>query len=316
VGNNKNQYQKDRAIRVSSVQASPVLPMDKERTVEKVCDLISQAKKEKADLIVFPETFIPMYPNFSIDLSNSRQWRENLMELTRHSIYNDGEEIEKIAHAARDAKMHVVIGINEKTRDSEANLYNSQVFIDSDGKVLGVRRKLFPSNREKAFWSAGNEKDIKVYDTSIGRIGGLICYEHLQPLLKYSLMVQGEQIHCASWPGWPDMKNGRSNRHVIDASARQYALEGQCFVIVSALYIPPGYVPDGYFGNASWTFFGGSGIINPSGEYLAGPVYDTETIVYADIDLSEIIFRKALIDIAGRDRREDIFTLMLKGQEK
>ena len=282
-------------ITVASVQASPILPMNKNKTIDKACDLIGQAGKEKADIIVFPETFIPMYPNFSIDLSNPNEWRRNLMELTEHSIYADGEEIKKLAKSAKDAGAFVVMGINERVGSA------------NEGNILGIRRKLFPSNREKAFWHYGDGKDICVFDTNIGKIGGLICYEHLQPLLKYAHMSLGEQIHCASWPGWPLIKDGRSNKHVIDASARQYALEGQCFVIISCMYVSPENIPDSYFGNASWTFFGGSGIVGPDGEYIAGPVYDREDIIYAEINLRDILMRKTLIDTVGRDTRRDVF---------
>jgi len=298
--------QAGRKIKVASVQASPVLPLNKDKTVEKVCELIVQASREKAEIIVFPETFIPMYPNFSIDLSNPTEWRQNLVELTEQSVYADGDEIRKISGVAKNARMVVVLGINE--RSGNANLYNSQVFIGKDGTVLGVRRKLFPSNREKAFWASGDGRDICVFDTAVGKVGGLICYEHLQPLLKYAHMSLGEQIHCASWPGWPHMKGSRSNKHVIDASARQYAMEGQCFVIISALYVAPESVPDNLFGNASWSFFGGSGIVGPDGEYIAGPVYDAEQIIYGEIDMSDIMMRKALIDINGRDQRKDVFS--------
>jgi predicted amidohydrolase len=297
-------------IKVASVQASPVLPLDKDKTVEKACELIIQASKEKADLVVFPETFIPMYPNFSIDLDNANEWRENLVEITKHSVYADGDEINKIAGVAKDTDTHVVIGINERVKTSYANLYNSQVFMDNFGNILGTRRKLFPSNREKAFWDSGNGCDIQVHNTSIGKIGGLICYEHLQPLLKYAHMALGEQIHCASWPGWPSMKGARSNKHVIDASARQYALEGQCFVIIAGLYVPPASVPEGFFGNASWSFFGGSGIVGPDGDYIAGPVYDKEIIIYGELDMSDILMRKALIDTSGRDQRWDVLKLV------
>ena len=298
-------------LRAAAVQASPVLPLNKHKTVEKVCDLIRQAKMERADLAVFPETFIPMYPNFSIDLNHPNEWRENLKELTEQSVYADGDEIGRIAAVAGDLGIHVVLGINERGKASDADLYNSQVFINDRGNILGTRRKLFPSNREKAFWASGNSNDIQVHATSIGKIGGLICYEHLQPLLKYAHMCQGEQIHCASWPGWPHIQGARSNKHVIDASARQYALEGQCFVVISALYVPPESVPKGFFGNAAWAFFGGSGIIGPTGEYVAGPIYDMETIVYGDIDLSDILMRKTLIDTSGRDQRWDVLHLVL-----
>lgn len=297
----------------AAVQASPVLPLSRKKTTEKVLDLMSQASKEGASLIVFPETFIPAYPNFSIDLSNPPEWQENLRYLLSESVYVPGEEMDLIAEHAKDLKVHVCLGVNERVRVFHGRLYNTQVFIDSNGKLIGRRRKLLPTNREKVFWTGGDGVDLQVYETQLGMMGGLICYEHLQPLLKYALMVMGEEVHCAVWPGWPDFRDkGRTNKHVIEASARQYALEGQCFVVVSAMYVPNEKVPDGFFGNAAWAYFGGSGIVNPSGEYVAGPVYDNETIVYGEIDLSQNILRKSLVDITGKDQRWDVVRLIWK----
>ncbi|HZY65403.1 MAG TPA: nitrilase-related carbon-nitrogen hydrolase [Rubrobacteraceae bacterium] len=183
------------------------------------------------------------------------------------------------------------------------------VFIGPMGEVLGKHRKLFPSNREKVFHARGDASGLNVYDTSVRRLGGLICYEHLQPLLKYALISQGEQVHCAAWPGWPEFPSGRSNRHVIDACSRAHALEGQCFVVAASLYVPASAAEDADLGNASWTFFGGSGIINPAGEYVAGPLHDQEGIVYGDIDLGLIPLRKATIDTTGRDSMPQTISL-------
>ncbi len=302
--------QEDRmAYRVAAVQAAPVLPMNKEATIEKVCDLLREAAGAGADLVVFPETFVPMFPNFSQDLNNAGAWQEFYTELVLNSIEADGEELRRVAKLAAELDVHVVLGFNERVSPYVCKLYNSQAFIDNRGNILGTRRKLIPSNREKAIWTAGDGCDIQVHRTSLGMIGGLICYENLQPILKYAHMVQGQQIHCASWPGWPEFGNGRTNRHVIDAAARQYALEGQCFVIIASLYIPPEAAPKDCLEGASWEFFGGSGIVSPSGEYVAGPVYGQETIVYGEVDLTRIIHRKTLLDISGKDQRWDIFKL-------
>ena len=297
----------------AAVQAAPVLPLSREKTTEKVLDLMSQAKRGGADLMAFPETFIPAYPNFSVDLQEPNEWQENLRHLLSESVYVPGKEIDRIAKHAKDLKVHVSIGVNERVKTYGARLYNTQVFIDSEGRIIGSRRKLLPTNREKVFWTPGDGADLQVYETELGVIGGLICYEHLQPLFKYALMAQGEQVHCAAWPGWPNYQKGRSNKHVIDVAMRQYALEGQCFVIISCMYVPVKDVPKGLFGNAAWAYFGGSGIVNPSGEYVVGPVYDKETIVYGEIDLSLNAFRKSLVDVTGKDSRWDVIQLAWKG---
>lgn len=291
----------NKKMKVAAVQVSPILPMNKQKTLSLVCDIICEAAAHGAKLIVFPECYFPMYPNWSIDLQNPNEWALNLRELTYNSIQIPGPETDQICKVAKEKEIFVILGANEVVESSDGTLYNSLVFIGPSGKIEGRHRKLFPSNREKVFHARGDASGLMVHHTSMGRIGGLICYEHLQPLLKYALIAQGEQIHCASWPGWPNFPNGRSNIHVIDTISRAYALEGQCFVIVSSLYVPETMSEKAGFGNASWSFFGGSGIINPSGEYIAGPLYDQEGIVYGDIDLSHIPLRKAAIDTTGRD---------------
>jgi predicted amidohydrolase len=285
--------------------------MNRKATIDKACTLIEEAGKNGAQLVVFPETFVPMYPNWSIDLKNPTEWAQNLFQLTKEAIEIPGQETELLGKAARKAGVYLCMGVNEKVKKYDGMLFNSLVFIGPDGSVIGKHRKLLPSNREKVFWHRGDGADVKtVYETDLGRLGGLICYEHLQPLLKYALYAQGEQVHCACWPGWPHYPPpGRSNKHVIDVITRSYALEGQCFVILSSLYVPKQLGQKAGLGNAAWTFFGGSGIINPSGEYLAGPVYNQEDILYADIDLSLIPIRKAAIDTTGRDTRWDILSL-------
>jgi predicted amidohydrolase len=285
----------------AAVQRTPSIPFDKQKTIDMTCEIIAEAAGEDAKLVVFPECFVPMYPNWSIDLQEPNDWASNLREFTRNSVTVPGPEVERVANAAREAGVYVVLGLNETVKSYDGALFNSLVFIDSSGRLVGHHRKLFPSNREKVFHARGDASGLRVYDTRIGRVGGLICYEHLQPLLKYSLIGQGEQIHCALWPGWPEHPGGRSNRHVVDVASRAHALEGQCFVVASSLYVSKEKASEAGLGNASWDFFGGSGIINPSGEYVVGPLYDTEGIVYGEIYLSETPLRKAAIDTTGRD---------------
>ena len=296
-------------FKVAAVQASPVLPINKDATVDKACSLIREAGSNGARLVVLPETFVPMYPNWSIDLSNPNEWPRNLLALTRNSIEVPGPEVTRLCDAARAAQACVCIGVNEYLPRYEGMLFNSLVFIDADGSLLGVHRKLTPSNRERCFWARGDGSSLRVYETAVGRLGGLICYEHLQPLSKYMLMAQGEQIHCTCWPGWPNFPNGRTNKQVFDVQTRSYAIEGQCFVVASSMYVDPAEGERAGLGNASWTFFGGSMIVGPEGDYIAGPVYDQEAILYGDIDLDRIVLRKAAADLTGKDQRWDILRI-------
>jgi nitrilase len=300
----------------AAVQVAPILPFNKQKTVNLICEIISEASNKGAKLIAFPECFIPMYPNWTIDFDSPNEWAYQLRDFTEQSILIPGPETEQIGAVAREKGVHVVVGVNEIDPTYSSTLYNSLVFIGPEGNVIGKHRKLFPSNREKLFHTRGDGSGLKVYDTTLGNLGGLICYEHLQPLLKYSLIAQGEQIHCASWPGWPNFANGRSNKHVIDAVSRTYALEGQSFVIASSLYVPKSMEKQAGLSSANFDFFGGSCIINPSGEYVTEPLYDQEGIVYGMIDLGQIPVRKAAIDTTGRDTAWDIINLNLDASKR
>jgi nitrilase len=304
-------------FKVAAVQMSPILPFNKNKTVDLVCQVIAEAADNGAKLIVFPEGFIPMFPNWTLDLEEKpNEWELHLREFTYNSILIPGPETERIGEVAKEKGVHVVIGVNEIEEKYDGALFNSLVFIGPTGEVIGKHRKIFPTSREKLFHARGDASGLKVYDTSLGRLGGLICYEHLQPLLKYSLISQGEQIHCATWPGWPNFENGRTNKHVFDAASRAYALEGQCFVIASSIYVPESVADNIDLGNASWTFFGGSGIINPAGEYVAGPLYDQEGIVYGEIDLGLIPLRKATIDTTGRDSAWETISMNINTSQR
>ena len=300
----------------AAVQISPVIPISKEKTAKLMCEIIAEAADNGAKLVVFPECYFPMYPNWSIDLQNPTEWSRNLRDLINNSLIVPGPETELIGQMAKKKGVYVVFGANETEEVYGGALFNSLVYIGSNGEVIGKHRKLFPTNREKVFHARGDASGLKVYDTALGRIGGLICYEHLQPLLRFALTAQGEQIHCASWPGWPNYPNGRSNKNVIDVMTRSYALESQSFVILSSLYVPDSAAEKANLGNASWNFCGGSGIINPSGEYIAGPLYDQEGIVYGEIDLDLITLRKAVVDTTSRDTAWDVLNLNLNPSKR
>ena len=303
---------RSRKVIVAAVQASPILPMNKKATTEKACALIEEAGKNGAKLIAFPECFIPMFPNWSIDMQRPSEWSDLTADLTEESVEIPGEETEAIGKAAKRAGTYVCMGINERAREYRAQIYNCLVFIGPDGNVIGRHRKLTPSHRERVFWGRGDGTDIKaVFPTDIGRIGGLICYEHLQPLYRYAMTVQGEEIHCACWPGgWPEFPPpGRSNRNVMQIASRAYALESQTFVVCASTYIPPEVAEKSGMENAHWGFPGGTAVINPTGDYVAGPVYDKETILYAEIDLADCLKRKVYIDPVGRDARWDVLRL-------
>jgi nitrilase len=292
---------KYKVVKAAAAQISPIFPFNKEATIEKLVSYMDEAANNNADIIVFPECFIPAYPNWSIDFNEPAQWENDLADFTAECVNMENDDLFLVREAAKKHSMVVVVGINEVVSNYEGVIYNSLVTIGANGEVLNVHRKVFPSNREKMFHVRGDASTLNVVDTNVGRVGGLICYEHLQPLLKYSLISQGEHIHCASWPGWPDFKGGRTNKGVIDTASKAYALEGQCFVIASSFYVPEDVAEKSELHHASWDYFGGSAIIGPAGQLIAGPLYDQEGIIYGELDFSLIPKRKASIDTTGRD---------------
>ncbi len=286
----------------AAVQASPVF-LDKNKTIKKVCKLIKEAKKNGANLIVFPEAFIPTYPFWPKDLGFGPERKLTMdaqMELYNNSVDVPGKDIKIIADTAKKEKVFVVIGVNE--RDG-GTLYNTILYFGKDGSLIGKHRKLMSIDSEKCIWANGTAEDVNVIETDIGKIGGLFCYEHHLTLQKYAMYQMGEQIHAGLWGGHGFAKN------TMDFASRQYAFEGQTFVIISSIYINKDMIPDSFplKEKTIWDYPGGSGIINPRGEYLVGPVYDKEEILYAELDLSQIIRAKAVIDSAGHFTRPDIF---------
>lgn len=286
----------------ATVQASPVF-LDKDKTIKKVCKIIKEAKKNGADLVVFPEAFIPTYPFWPKDLGFGPERKLTMdahMELHKNSVDVPGKDIEIISKTVKKEKIYVVIGVNE--RDG-GTLYNTILYFGKNGSLIGKHRKLLSIDSEKCIWGNGTAEDVKVFDTELGRIGGLFCYEHHITLQKYAMYQMGEQIHAGLWGGHGFVKN------TMDFASRQYAFEGQTFVIISSIYINEDMIPDSFplKDKTIWDYPGGSGIINPRGEYIVGPVYDKEEILYAEIDLSQIIRAKSIIDTAGHFRRPDIF---------
>lgn len=299
-------------FRAAAVQAAPVF-LDKAATLDKACRLIAEAAANGARLIVFPETYIPTYAYWVPDFStHSGPWVYAWRELLRNAVEVPSEDTQTLGEAARKARAYVVMGLNERDRRSQGTLYNSLILLDDQGRLIGRHRKLMPTHHERMFWGQGDGSGLQVVETLLGRLGGLICYEHLMPLARYAMFAKGEQIHCALWPGWPAWPEYNS-RDRVDAACRHYAAEGQVFVVVAASYITPEMVPDTFpfKKKTRWDSFGGSAIISPQGRYLAGPVYDQEAIIYADIDLGLIPLAKAIVDSVGHYARPDVLRLMV-----
>lgn len=299
-------------FKAAAVQAAPVF-LDKKGTMDKACSLIDEASRNGAELIVFPETYIPTYPYwFPEGHALWGKWVYSWRDLLRNSIEIPGEDTDILCKAARKANACVVMGLNERDRLSKGTIYNTMLFIDRDGSILGSHRKLMPTAFERVYWGRGDGSGLNVFQTDLGRISGLICAENFMVLPKYALFAQGEQIHCSTWPGAPGgLKNS------IDAAIRCLALEGGVWVINSCGYITEKDIPDDFphKKNVEWSAFGGSAIVAPRGNYVAGPAYDEETIVYGEIDMGEIDLAKCALDMVGHYARPDVLSLNLNKEQ-
>ena len=289
-------------------------------TVEKVCRTIREAGARGAGLVVFPEVVIPGYPYWR-GLYPVSEWTKWMLRYQENSLAIPSPETEQLCVAAREARCFCVIGCSERTRQpGSETLYNAALLIDEEGRIVGKHRKLMPTHGERMVWGMGDGSDLQVYDTELGRLGVLICYEHHMTLLKATLAALGEEIHCALWAGYWVMEGhpGAKRRWRPGDSAdlcevayanREYAFESQNFVVSAGNYSAADSLPPECRG---WDIgSGGSAILNPAGLYLAGPVLDREEILYAELRDADRRATKAYIDTLGHYSRFDVVSLRL-----
>jgi len=297
-------------IKVAAAQASPVF-LNKIKTVDKACNIIKQAGANKAKLVVFPEAFVAAYPDWIWLLPNSKSNELNQLyiELVKNAITIPDDCTKKLCQAAKEAGVFVVIGVNELNDEASNNsLYNTILFIDDNGKILGKHRKLIPTGGERLIWSQGDGSTINVFDTSIGKLSGLICWENFMPLARHALYAMGTQIYSA--PTWDKSANWIT-------SMQHIAREGGVFVISCCMVLKKDEIPEEYDLkklyplDREWINTGNSCIINPKGEIIAGPVEAREEILYADLDLRKITSAKRIFDAAGHYARPDVFKFTL-----
>jgi len=290
---------------VAVAQATPVF-LDLQATVEKACELIAEAGRKGASLIVFPEAFIPAYPDWVWVLSPSSKLLGDLYaELVDKAVTIPDGTTERICREAKSAKIHVAMGLNERnTESSNASLYNTILYVDSEGNIMGKHRKIVPTGGERLVWTQGDGSTIDVYDTPFGRLGGLICWENYMPLARYAMYSYGVQVYVA--PTWDSGETWLSTlRHV--------AKEGCIFVIGCCMSMKVSDIPDNYEfkklykSDKEWVNVGNSAIVNPNGEFIAGPSKMKEEILYAEIDLKQLRASKWILDVAGNYARPDIF---------
>lgn len=301
----------DKILKVASAQLSPIF-LNKEKTVDKACEAILEAGQNGAHLIVFPEAFLSGYPDWTWLIPNSKgaDLGALYLRLVENAVSVPDGATNKLCNAAKKANINVVMGMHEKNSEtSNASLFNSLVFIDDKGIILGKHRKLIPTGGERLIWSQGDGSTLRAYDTSVGKIAGLICWENYMPLARNAIYEFGTQILAA--PTWDKSPNWiQSMQHI--------AREGGLFVISTCMALKMDDVPDAYGfkklypEGREWINVGNSCIIAPNGQFLAGPLEAEEGILYADIDLDEIIKAKRMFDAVGHYSRPDVFTFSLK----
>jgi predicted amidohydrolase len=302
---------------VAAVHASPVL-LDVEATIAKACGYIAEAGEKGIDLLVFPEVFVPGFP-YWINLYPPAEQFGMHARYRAASVDVPGPLVGTLQAAAREASVNVVIGVSE--RDG-GTLYNTQLHIDERGVLLGKHRKLQPTYAERYVWGQGDASTLTVFDTRLGRVGGLACWEHVMNLARQALIVQGEQIHAASWPGLQTHRGMETSFDLqVEAMSRTHALTGQCFVIVAQNPLTQDLVDfmEAELGPQDIQPAGGgwSAIFNPDGTTAAGPhTGPNECLVVAEIDLSAIADLHSLVDARGHFSRREVLRLWIDDEPK
>ncbi len=308
-------------VKVAAAQISPVF-MDKKATLDKTCKFISEAGRNGAELVVFPETYIPGYAYWRGILPISR-WTELMVDYQKNSVVIPSGDTGILCSAARDANVNCVIGCSELDNHlGGGTLYNTMLFIGRDGSILGKHRKLMPTHGERMVWGLGDASNLKVFNMDIGMVGGLVCYENHMILARAVMAARGEEIHCAVWPGWwvmdkhPGAKKryqpGKDSPHLCDIeyAVREYAFETQNFVISVSQYIPSSEMPEEC--RDLNIAAGGSFIVNPAGLSLVEPIFDEEKLIYGILDADERRATKAYFDAMGHYTRWDTVRLELR----
>ncbi|MBA2738012.1 MAG: carbon-nitrogen hydrolase family protein [Pyrinomonadaceae bacterium] len=296
-------------LTVALVQARPVYN-DLPASLEKAIGLIAEAAAKGAKLVAFGECWLAGYPAWLDVCPNAALWNHEptkrvFAEMRRNSLVVGSPETEMLANAARENKVTVVIGANEKVEKGIGNgtLYNALLTFDETGKLANHHRKLVPTYTERLVHGNGDGDGLNAVEMAIGRVGGLVCWEHWMPLARQAMHNAGEQIHIAVFPTVHEM-------HRI--ATRHYAFEGRCFVLAVGLImntedLPNELLPHAMANVNPLVLSGGSCVIAPDGSFILEPVYDREEILTAEIDLSLIDREKMTLDVSGHYQRRDVF---------
>jgi len=293
-----------RIVKAAAVQIAPDLS-SREKTLARVLDAIDEAAGQGADLIVFPETLVPFYPYFSFVLPPCQQGKSHL-HLYEQAVTVPSDDTRRVAERCAHHGVVVVLGVNERDHGS---LYNAQLIFDANGTLLLKRRKITPTYHERIVWGQGDGAGLQVVDTRVGRVGALACWEHYNPLARYALMTQHEEIHVAQFPG---SLVGPVFGEQIEVTMRHHALESGCFVVNATGWLTDEQIvsitPDTALQKAlrdgCMTC-----IVTPEGRHVVPPLTNGEGILYADLDMALVTKRKRMMDSVGHYARPELLSL-------
>ncbi|UCF27326.1 MAG: carbon-nitrogen hydrolase family protein [Chloroflexota bacterium] len=302
-------------VRVAVIQAASVL-FDRQATLEKACQLIRDAGNNSAQLVLFPEALIPGYPrglSFGMVVgSRTQEGREIWRQYWENAVDIPSSATDALGEAAREAGVYSAIGVIERdSQGGKGTLYCTLLYFNQQGKIIGKHRKLKPTGSERLIWGEGDGSTLPVFPTEIGNIGGLICWENYMPLARMAMYSKGVELYLAPTA---------DQRDTWQATMRHIACEGRCFVLGCNQFVTKDMYPQSFQdhpeldGQPEVMCRGGSVIISPLGEVLAGPLYDQEGILYADLDMNEITRAKVDFDVVGHYARPDVFQLNINEQ--
>ena len=293
-------------MKAAVIQAGSV-PFDRERTLEKLESMAADAARQGARLALFPEAFVGGYPKgMDFGAVVGRRTREGRDQFRRYfdaAIDVPGPDVERIGKAARATGLHLVVGVIE--RDG-GTLYCTALFFGEGGAFLGKHRKLMPTAAERLVWGFGDGSTLPVFDTPVGRVGAVICWENYMPMLRMAMYGKGIQLWCAPTA---------DDRETWLPTMRHVALEGRCFVLSACQVLRRSALPESTLED-DFLMRGGSCIVDPLGKVLAGPVFEKEVILAADLDLDEIARGKYDLDVTGHYARPDVFQLTVDERPK
>lgn len=300
-----------RTVRAAIVQARP-LPSDLPATLDKVASLIDDAAREGAEIVALGEVLLPGYPSWLDKCPSAALWdheptKEVYQRLRANAVTVPGETTTTLSRLAAELGIVIVASAHERVEEGPGHgtLYAALLTFDATGELINHHRKLVPTFTERLVWGPGDGAGLRAAQSAAGRVGGLICWEHWMPLARQALHDEAEQIHVAAWPTVAD-------HHQL--ASRHYAFEGRCFVLAAgqiqlAEDLPPELdrIPELEEDPAALVQRGGSAIYGPRGELLAGPVFDEENILLADLDLGQIERESMTLDVSGHYQRDDVF---------